>query len=246
MRGAQGQRRHLTPVRRRTVAPALLPGPAGTRPNPHPCSQLAHQRALRPRRGGRWHLHHRRHHQAMRGARGQRRHLTPVRRRTVAPAFLPDSAGTRPHAPSPLLAAWVTTSSAASPTAALAPTPPRASTSCARGSGGVPSPRSGAPPHRSARSLARPRWHPPPPSPFCSQLGRQRALRYRHKGRGHLHHRGHHQAVRGAPGQRRHLTPVRRRTVGPALLSGPAGTRPHPHPCSQLVRQPALRPRHLW
>ena len=30
MRGAQGQRRHLARVRRRTVAPALVPGPAGT------------------------------------------------------------------------------------------------------------------------------------------------------------------------------------------------------------------------
>ena len=30
MRGAQGQRRHLARVRRRTVAPALVPGPACT------------------------------------------------------------------------------------------------------------------------------------------------------------------------------------------------------------------------
>ena len=32
MRGAQGQRHHLARVRRTTVAPALVPGPAGTHP----------------------------------------------------------------------------------------------------------------------------------------------------------------------------------------------------------------------
>ena len=32
MRGAQGQRHHLARVRRRTVAPALVPGPACTYP----------------------------------------------------------------------------------------------------------------------------------------------------------------------------------------------------------------------
>ena len=32
MRGAQGQLHHLARVRRRTVAPALVPGPAGTHP----------------------------------------------------------------------------------------------------------------------------------------------------------------------------------------------------------------------
>ena len=49
--------------------------------------------------------------------------------------------------------------------------------------------------------------------------------------------------MRRAQGQRRHLARVRCRTVAPALSSTPAGTHPHSRPCSQLVRQPALRPR---
>ena len=102
-----------------------------------------------------------------------------------------------------------------SATAATAPTPPRASPSCARGSrAAAPSPRSSAPPHTlaSARYLVGPCWHPrhPQPHPY-SQVGPQPALRYRRRWRWHLHHRGHHRAVRGAQGKRHHLAKVRRR-----------------------------------
>ena len=55
------------------------------------------------------------------------------------------------HLPSTTFTAWIVTSSAALTTMARAPTPPRASPSCARGLRAAPSPRSRAPPHRSAR-----------------------------------------------------------------------------------------------
>eukprot|EP00964_Phaeocystis_antarctica_P078599 scaffold48896_cov49-Phaeocystis_antarctica.AAC.2 len=63
----------------------------------------------------------------------------------IAPGWFSGPADTHPR-PSLLLAAWAATSSAASTRRAMAPTPPRASPSCARGSGAAPSDRSSAPP----------------------------------------------------------------------------------------------------
>ena len=91
--------------------------------------------------------------------------LSPCR--TVAPAFLvsppqpkcslkytppPFLSAPVDTPPSSFLAAWTVTRCAASTSMGTAPTPPRASPSCARGSRAAPSPRSSAPPHRSARS----------------------------------------------------------------------------------------------
>eukprot|EP00964_Phaeocystis_antarctica_P075960 scaffold46953_cov62-Phaeocystis_antarctica.AAC.2 len=61
--------------------------------------------------------------------------------------------------------------SAASTSVAAAPTPSRGSPSCARGLRAALSPRSSAPPHCSARSLVRPRWHLFPPSHLARSLG---------------------------------------------------------------------------
>ena len=46
MRRAKGECRHLARVRRRTVAPALLPGPPGTRPHPHPFARSLEDNVL--------------------------------------------------------------------------------------------------------------------------------------------------------------------------------------------------------
>ena len=61
-------------------------------------------------------------------------------------------------------------------------------------------------------------------SSFPWQLGQEPALRHRWVGQRLLHCRGHHQAVRGAQGERRDLAQVRRHPACFAFLSAPADT----------------------
>ena len=122
-------------------------------------------------------------------ARGSRAAPSP---RSSAPLHCSARSCARPHwhlpPPSPLLAGWVPTSSAVSASVATSVgtsgTPPRASPSCARGSGAAPSPRSSAPPHRSAHSRARPGWHPPPLLTLARSLGGNRLCGIGFDGRG--------------------------------------------------------------
>ena len=59
---------------------------------------------------------------------------------------------------------------------------------------------------------------------FPWQVGQQPALRRRPSWQRHLHRGGHHQAVRGAQGERRDLAGVRRRPQVFAFLSAPVDT----------------------
>ena len=102
--------------------------------------QLGRQQALRPRPQRRRHLHSRGHNQAVRGPQGKRRDLARVRCRPIVCVCV-SARCDNPHIP--VLAAWPTTSSAASTrfgwiSICWVSTPPRASPSCARGSRGAP------------------------------------------------------------------------------------------------------------
>ena len=151
--GAKGQRHHLSPVRRRTIAPALMSDPAAA-PIPNlTLVLLAAWKATTSAASAKWARAPTPPSASPSCARGSgavplpRSSALPHRtsRSLIGPCWHnhPPPASTLL---SPLLAAYPTTSSAASALVVMAPTPPRASASCSRGLRAAPSPRSSAPP----------------------------------------------------------------------------------------------------